>query len=235
VWSATRAASAAFLVSAITIYLVVENSAPETPIKSEASPWSDQELIVATKDGNGSEVRRLLWQGARVNARDKNGRTPLMAATRRNNVQLARLLIQEGADVNAKDIVQDTPFLFAGAEGLTEILKLTLAAGADLGSTNRFGGTALIPASQHGHVEAVKMLLATEIDVDHVNNLGWTALIEAVILGDGGPIYAEIVRLLVKARASVNIADRDRVTPFVHARQRGYSEIARILADAGGQ
>jgi hypothetical protein len=84
-------------------------------------------------------------------------------------------------------------------------------------------------------VEAVKLLITAGVDVDHVNNLGLTALLETVILGDGGPTYIEIVRLLVAARANLNIADRDGVTSLRHANLRGYSEIARILAAAGGR
>ena len=100
---------------------------------------------------------------------------------------------------------------------------------------NRFGGTALIPACHHGHVEAVKLLLATRIDKDHVNNLGWTALLEAVVLGNGGPRHTEIVRMLVAAGANVNLPDRDGVTPLAHARQRGYTEMMRILQAAGAR
>jgi ankyrin repeat protein len=200
-----------------------------------AQTGKDAALILAAKHGELNVVRQLLADGARVNARDKNGRTALMVATRRNYVEVARLLIREGADVNAKDLMQDTPFLYAGAEGLIEILKMTLATGADLSSTNRFGGTALIPACHHGHVEAVKLLLATTIDVDHVNNLGWTALLEAVILGDGGPTYVEIVRLLIAGRVNVNIADRDGVTPLTHAQQRGFAAIAQSLMAAGAK
>lgn len=158
-----------------------------------------------------------------------------MLATRANHVALARALIAAGADVNAKDAIQDSPFLYAGAEGRVEILKMTLAAGADLKSTNRYGGTALIPACHHGHVEAVKALLATAIDVDHVNSLGWTALLEAVILGDGGPVHTEIVRLLLGARANPNVPDRDGVTPLVHARRLGHHAIAGLLEQAGGR
>jgi ankyrin repeat protein len=132
-------------------------------------------------------------------------------------------------------LLQDTPFLYAGAVGLIDILKMTLVAGADLASTNRYGGTALIPACHHGHVEAVKLLLATPIDVDHINNLGWTALLEAVLLGDGGPTYVEIVRLLIAAHANVNIADRDGVTPLGHARRRGYVEMVGLLSVAGAK
>ncbi|HRE22058.1 MAG TPA: ankyrin repeat domain-containing protein, partial [Rhabdaerophilum sp.] len=130
---------------------------------------------------------------------------------------------------NAKDSIDDSPFLYAGAEGRIEILRLALAHGADLASTNRYGGTALIPACHHGHVEAVYMLLKTKIAIDHINNLGWTALLEAVILGDGGPIYVEIVDALVHAGADARITDRGGVTPLIHARQRGFAEIAAIL------
>jgi hypothetical protein len=200
-----------------------------------AQSRTDTALLAAAARGDLAEVERLLGEGARVDVRDGDGRTPLLLATRANHVAVARALIAAGADVNAKDAIQDSPFLYAGAEGRTEILKMTLAAGADLKSTNRYGGTALIPACHHGHVGAVKLLLATAIDVDHINKLGWTALLEAVILGDGGPDHTEIVRLLLAARANPNIADRDGTTPLAHARRLGHAAIARLLDQAGGR
>jgi uncharacterized protein len=192
-------------------------------------------LVAAAEQGDEDAVRRLIGERAPVDARDARGRTALLAATARDHVEIARLLIAAGADVNAQDHQSDSAFLLAGAEGRLEILKMTLAAGADLKSTNRYGGTALIPACHHGHVETVRTLLATAIDVDHVNNLGWTALLETVILGDGNATYVEIARLLIDARANVNIADRNGVTPLAHARQRGYREIARLLETAGAK
>src|SRR5215813_6308207 len=116
-----RAASAAFFVSILSPSLAFG-----PPARAQMAARRDIALIVATKRSEVAEVRRLLNEGAGVNARDKNGRTALMSATRRNQVEIARLLIQEGADVNAKDLLQDTPFLYAGAEGLVDILKLTL-------------------------------------------------------------------------------------------------------------
>jgi len=195
----------------------------------------DPALIAAAGKGDLAGVERLMRDGASVAARDARGRTALLAATHGNHVAVARVLIAAGADVNAKDHLEDSPFLYAGAEGRTEILKLTLAAGADLKSTNRYGGTALIPAAHHGHAEAVRILLGTAIDKDHVNRLGWTALLEAVILGDGGPVHTEIVRLLVEAGANVNIADREKVTPLQHAKRRGFAEMARILESRGAK
>ena len=218
-----KAASAAFLL--LVVFAM--------PGFAQQGNDKERDMIAAAERGELPVVRRLLADGARIDARDQRGRSALLAATHRNRIDVARFLIQEGADVNAKDFVQDTPYLYAAAEGRIEILKMTLAAGADLKDTNRYRGTDLIPAAHHGHVEAVKLLLATAIDKDHVNNLGWTALLEAVILGDGGAVHTEIVRLLVDAGANAAIADRDGVTPLAHARKSGYSAMVRILTAAG--
>ena len=141
-------------------------------------------------------------------------------------------MIEAGADVNAMDNISDSPYLYAGAEGRLEILRMTLEHGADLASVNRYGGTALIPAAHHGHIQVVAMLLRTDTDIDHVNYLGWTALLEAIILGDGGPDYIEIVRLLIDAGADVGIPDDNDVTPLAHAKTSGYSEIVDLLTAA---
>lgn len=162
--------------------------------------------------------------------RDENGRTPLLLATCANDIEAARRLIEAGADVNAKDNIHDTPFLYAGAEGRLEILRLTLAHGASLRDTNRYGGTALIPACHHSHPETVRELLRTEIEIDHVNNLGWTALLETVILSDGGPTHQDILRQLLDAGADPAIPDRDGVAAREHARVRGFTKMAAMLA-----
>ena len=200
-----------------------------------ASGQSMTSLHSAAAQDDAAAIRTLLSQGADIEARDAQGQTALLVATHGNRVAAARALIEAGANVNAKDAIKDSPYLYAGARGHLEILKLTLAHGADLKSTNRYGGTALIPASERGHVETVRTLIEAGVDVDHVNNLAWTALLEAVILGDGGPRYQQIVDLLVKAGADVNLADGDGVTPLAHARSRDYVGIVSILVAAGAR
>lgn len=198
-------------------------------------PAGAQILVAAAERNDVAAVERLLDAGAAVDGRDARGRTPLLAATHADAVEAARLLIARGADVNAKDEIDDSPYLYAAAEGRVEILKMTLAAGADLASTNRYGGTGLIPAAHHGYPDVVRILLDTEIDIDHVNHLGWTALLEAVILGDGGPVHQEIVRLLLDGGADPAIADRDGRTPLDHARARGQAEIVRIIEESAAR
>ena len=191
----------------------------------------DDFLTAASVD----DVERLtlgLKMGVPVDIKDSRGRTALLIATYANSINAARFLIDHGANVNIKDQLQDSPYLYAGAEGKLEILKMTVDAGANLKSVNRYGGTALTPAAHHGHEEVVRYLLSTTIDINQVNSLGWTALLEAVILGDGGPVYQRIVEMLVAAGADTSLADNNGVTPLQHAKERGYARITSILTNS---
>ncbi|MEP7083754.1 MAG: ankyrin repeat domain-containing protein, partial [Betaproteobacteria bacterium] len=71
--------------------------------------------------------------------------------------------------------------------------------------------------------------------INHVNKLSWTALLEAIILGDGGARHTEIVRTLVAAKADVNIADKEGVTPLAHAKRRGFGDMVKALEAAGAK
>ena len=223
------------LVATATTMPTVDNPPPASNQTVEQQTMN-QQLIQAAERGDTPTVLQLLAAGAEINSRDAAGRTPVMAATHGNQVATVQALIDAGADINLQDNRQDNPFLYAGAEGLLAILKPTIAAGADPKLTNRFGGTALIPAAERGPVEVVAELLNhTAVEIDHVNNLGWTALLEAIILGDGGPVRTEVVRLLIEAGADVNLADGQGVTPLAHARQRGYTAMIELLEAAGAE
>ncbi|WP_150271463.1 ankyrin repeat domain-containing protein [Paenibacillus tepidiphilus] len=192
------------------------------------------ELITAAERGDTAAVMKALEQGADINGQDERGRTAVLAATHGNKPETVKALIEAGADLNLRDNRSDNPLLYAGAEGMPEIVRLAVEAGADTSLTNRYGGTALIPAADRGHVEIVQYLLEhSDVDVNHINNLDWTALLEAVILGDGGERHTEIVRLLIRHGADVNLADKDGVTPLAHAERGDYDEMAALLKDAG--
>lgn len=205
------------------------------PMLASGQSVNETKLHSAAANDDIAAIQSLLAKGTDVDAKDGKGRTALLIATHENRIGAAKALIDAGADVNAKDLINDSPYLYAGARGHLEILKMTLAHGADLKSTNRYGGTALIPAAERGHVETVRTLIEAGVDVDHVNNLGWTALLEAIILGNGGLQHQQIVDLLVKAKANVNLADREGVSPLRHARSRGYAKIEQILVAAGAR
>lgn len=203
---------------------------------SEMAESVKDQLLQASESGQVEKVRQLIRDGADLNVQDARGRTPLMIATYKKDFAMAKVLIEAGADVNVRDDMLNSPFLYAGAEGYLDILRLAIDAGADPRITNRYGGVAIIPASEHGYVEVVRELLErTDIDVNHVNNLGWTALLEAIILNNGNKRQVETVQLLIEHGADVNLADSDGVTPLQHARKKGFTEIERLLVQAGAK
>lgn len=196
---------------------------------------SSSELIAAAGAGDRARISALIAAKAPLDAQDQSGRTALLIAVDRNDAEMARMLMEAGASINVQAQNLDTPWLLAGARGRTEIIRDMIPRGPDLTIRNRYGGNALIPACERAHVETIKLLLTTKIDVDHVNRLGWTCLLEIVILGDGGPRHVEAVRLVLEAGANPNLADKDGVTPLAHARQKGQTEIARLIEAAGGR
>jgi ankyrin repeat protein len=205
-------------------------AALRTALEPTQIPDPDAELLRAARTGNADRAALALRAGADIEARDTNKRTPLLLAATNDRVDVARLLVALGADPDALDDRHDTPWLVTGVTGSVPVLEALLPAEPDLTIRNRFGGTSLIPASERGHVDYVGRVLKTGIEVNHVNQLGWTALLEAVLLGDGGPDHQQIVRLLLAAGADPSIPDNDGITALDHARSRGHTAIARLLA-----
>lgn len=193
-------------------------------------------LHAAAASGDAAQVKALLAKGARVDARDGYNRTPLHVAAYGRHREAMRALVAGGANPNALERDRYDIVTIAAVANDLPTLKLALELGCSAKNvTSRYDGTALIAAAHLGHAEVVRMLIKAGAPLDHVNNLGWTALIESIVLGDGGPRHTETLRALVEARANVNLADRNRRTPLVLARTRGYAEMVKILEAAGAR
>lgn len=189
-----------------------------------------QGLIRLVESKNLKAVESALKAGQNVNTVDANKRNLLLIATINQDLPMAKLLVSYKANVNQQADNLDSPFLFAGATGQTEMLKLFLSNGARFDVFNRYYGSALIPACERGHVETVRLLANTkDYPIDHVNRLGWTALMEAIVLGDGTKNYQEIVQILKDAGSKMDIPDKDGITPLQHAKNRGFTEIVKII------
>ena len=79
----------------------------------------------------------LIAEGADVNAKDDNGRTPLMDAARKGNKEIVELLIAEGADVNAWTADGGTPLDWANSYRRTETFDIIRKHGGKKGKELR--------------------------------------------------------------------------------------------------
>jgi ankyrin repeat protein len=61
-------------------------------------------------------VEALLAQGAKVNARDRNGSTSLMLASKAGHREVVEVLLVLGAKVNAKDWLGRTALMVAARQ-----------------------------------------------------------------------------------------------------------------------
>jgi ankyrin repeat protein len=102
----------------------------------------------------------LLARGADPNARDDEGRTPLMSAVLGNSVALAGLMLESDADVNARDEHGWTALHYAAEEQAPEMARILIARGADIDAQDGEGRTPLWRAvfSAHGRQEVVDLL-----------------------------------------------------------------------------
>ena len=82
------------------------------------------------KAGNPGAVRVMLMLGANVNARDRDGNTPLYFATFHRYPETMKLLLDHGADVNAKNKEGRTALDMAIQEHRDEVAELLRQHGA---------------------------------------------------------------------------------------------------------
>ena len=187
-------------------------------------------LFKAAADGDLASISALLSSGANVAARDAAGRTAYLIAAFQQQRQAMRLLAQAGADTNALERQAYDAVTIAAVADDVETLKIALETGNSASNiTSPYNGTALIAAAHLGHDEVVKILIEAGAPLDHINSLGWTALIEAVMLGDGGERHVNVAKALVAAGADGRIADGGGFTPLELAKQRGFSEMMKVL------
>ena len=90
----------------------------------------NHDLIMAAYYGDLSEVKRLLAAGAKVNSKDKNDITALMAASLRGHREVVELLLAQGAEVNAKDNNGKTALMLAIRMNHPEVREVLIRAGA---------------------------------------------------------------------------------------------------------
>jgi hypothetical protein len=80
---------------------VSEEATKEKPYKNQYE--ADEALLAASAKGDLVGIEGSLHGGANINARDEEGRTPIMLAILKRQFQAVQLLVGRGADVNLRN------------------------------------------------------------------------------------------------------------------------------------
>jgi hypothetical protein len=99
-------------------------------VASSRSAPQPEALQSAAASGDTAQTTVLLNQGAALDARDEQGRTPLMLAVMQGRLDVVRLLLKRGADPNIADSAGRTPLQQAKQDNLREVAALLQRAGA---------------------------------------------------------------------------------------------------------
>jgi hypothetical protein len=118
----------------------------------------DKELLKASGIGDVEKVKKLLKEGADVNAKDKWDDTPLHLAAIYGHIEVVKVLIENGAYVNAKNKFGNTPLHAAALNGHINVIKMLLERGAYLNIKNNEGKTAIDLAREKGYFNIVNLI-----------------------------------------------------------------------------
>jgi FOG: Ankyrin repeat len=115
-------------------------------------------LMVAAEMGEAGIVKWLLAQGAKADARDDRGFTPLIWAALKGQQNTVQVLLDADADVNAQDHDGWTATMWAASQGQVDALKMILSKIRDVNAVNNDGKTALAIATAMNQAAVVVVL-----------------------------------------------------------------------------
>ncbi len=117
-----------------------------------------EELLGHAEEGREALVLRALEDGAEPDARDHNGRTPLMLAAFEDHNRIVAELIDAGAEPNARDVDGWTALTYAAYGSKKETVGLLIEWGADVNAKVNSGQSVLSICRQKGYQEIVDLL-----------------------------------------------------------------------------
>ena len=223
----------------------------------------NKSLFEAVNKGDIEQVKRLIADGADVNATEDLGQvrwTPLIAAASGGNAQVVKVLLENGAKVDATDSHGYTPLYYAlwtDGNDSEEIVRALIASGADVNkrspSDKRYPPLAFAIWLWEGREGNVKALLDAGADVGVKDDNGLTALYWAafdsskdalgLILANGN--YANTIHLaacrgdlsrvktLIEEGTDVNARDEFGCTPLHWAVLAESPDVADFLIAKG--
>lgn len=204
--------------------------APELTDEEQAA--LDQELRDAAWANDVKAARRLIRDGADVNAKDSTEQSAYLVATSEGHLELLRLTLRNGARVDDKDSWNGTGLIRAAERGHGLVVGELLRAGIQRDHVNRIGYQAIHEAVWLGedtasYATTVRVLAAGGVELDKVSpSAGLTPLQMARERG-----YDGLERILTSVTTSPAPADPDAA--LLRAAERGDADAVAVALRAG--
>ncbi|WP_353286235.1 ankyrin repeat domain-containing protein [Wolbachia endosymbiont (group A) of Crataerina pallida] len=186
----------------------------------------DKKLLTATENGDLSEVKKFVGQGANVNAIDVGifGREPIHIAAEKNYKDIIEFLLGKGVSVDDTSNYGWAPLHYTASKGCLEVAKFLVDKGANINPQNVYGREPVHIAAEHDNKNIIELLLNKGVSVNEVDKDGWMSLHWASWNG-----HLNIIEYLVGKGANVNAKDRNGKTPLDLARDKGYNNVVEYL------
>jgi len=213
-----------------------------------AEPDGTTALHWAVRYDDVALVERLIKAGAKANATNRYGVTPIALACESGSGAVVEQLLKAGVSPDATGPLGETALHTCAHAGNVEAARALLARGAkvDAGDSWR-GQTPLMWAAAQGHAAMVRVLVEAGADVHTRSTVvtwerqrtaeprekwlppgGFTALLLAARAG-----CVDCVNVLAKSGADINEIDPENHTALVLALMNGEFDVAGALIDAG--
>jgi ankyrin repeat protein len=172
----------------------------------------------------------LIRAGAKVNAANNYGVTPLWEACNNRSAAMVEILAKAGGNPNAiLPGTGETVLMRCARTGNADAVKSLLAHGANVdGKENKKGQTALMWALEERHLDVARELIEHGADVHAKTRDGFSPLLFAARQG-----ALEQARLLIGKGADVNEITPGGLTPLLVAADSGHEQLAIFLVEQG--
>ncbi len=195
----------------------------------------DRRLIDAAWDDDLGRARRLIAQGADVNAQDESQQSAYLIATSEGYVDLLELALSHGARVDATDGYDGTGVIRAAERGHGDVVGRLVREGVPVDHVNNLGWTGLHEAIILGdggprYLDTVRVLVASGADVtlpsardgvrpiDHAGSRGYDAIAHLLSLAEAAD-HDQVARSAADRRllAAAAAGDADAVALALRA------------------
>jgi len=124
--------------------------------QANCNAWNTSKF---TLTASPNDVRRCLDASADIDARDKDGLTPLHRAAQLGTAEIINMLLDAGADIESRTETGTTPLHYAAYRTDKNALNVLLETGANIEARTKKGYTPLHYAAGWGTEEILNALL----------------------------------------------------------------------------